>query len=81
MNKPIGLPVNPAPPSQGYQGKGLDDNGFCRVIIACLLMRLGLDYTTFTQNDFNCAAGMILLEGADDDGINIGLGFPNRPAS
>ena len=73
----IKLPVNVAPPPAVYiPGQGLSQVAFCHKIIACMLLKLGVDDITFDQDDFNATTGLILLEGGDATGCRVGLGFP-----
>jgi len=78
------IPVIPAPPgSQVFnKGEALNHNNLLRGLLASILLRADLKELTFTQADLNAVAGLILLEGEDEEGnLLIGLGMPGKAPS
>ena len=73
------IPVHPAPPSQVMPHQGaLFNHQFCVTLMAIMLQKQGLTEFTFTQEDFDKAAGLMLLEGYSKDGFSIGLGYNTK---
>jgi len=75
----INVPTEPAwKGAKKYRpGEALRDTNFCLCLLGIMLMRNGGQPLSFSQEDMDAIAGLVVLEGQNELGhFMIGLGYP-----